>query len=183
MDAIELNMILQSDMKLWEMADRLTTTKQGQLVVKTELPHGIGEFVITFEGVTDGIKRRAAAEEWGANVRAAVDEAIGEESVTARAQQAAARVGRDTDQLHDVTGYDPEGPETVPDGPPVQAYEEAPDSAGESIASRYDRLKREAEYHLTRTREIAVELKALAAYMEVMNAIEVPEATTDDAKS
>jgi hypothetical protein len=80
--------IMQSDMKLWEQA---STTHEGNAIVKQLiLPFGIGEFSVKFEGVDNGIKRRAAAEQWGAMVRERIKDRIDDESVTARAKQAAA---------------------------------------------------------------------------------------------
>jgi hypothetical protein len=84
----EIFAIMQSDMKLWEQS---TTTHEGNAIVKQLiLPFAIGEFTVRFEGVDNGIKRRAAAEQWGAMVRERIKDRIDDESVTARAQQAAA---------------------------------------------------------------------------------------------
>jgi len=169
MNAVELNEILQSDMKLWDIAEK-TTNDKGQLIVKTELPHGIGEFVITFEGVTNGLKRRAAAEQWAANIRGAIDEAVGDEAVTARAEQAAARAGGDAGELSPATGNDRDGSTPIPDSASVQAHEEHADPVGEDIPSRYARLSGEHAALIARQRVIERELKALTAYMEVINA-------------
>ena len=85
---VEVYAMMQSDMKLWESA---TTEHKGSTITKAViLPFGIGEFRVNFEGVDNGIKRRAAAEQWGAMVRERVKDRVGDESVTARAQQAAA---------------------------------------------------------------------------------------------
>ena len=80
--------IMNSDIKLWEQA---TTESNGGTITKAViLPFGIGEVRVNFEGVDNGIKRRAAAEQWGAMVRGRIKDAIDDESVTARAQQQAA---------------------------------------------------------------------------------------------
>ena len=84
----EIHGIMNSDIKLWEQA---TTEQRGTTITKAVvLPFGIGEMRVSFEGVDNGIKRRAAAEQWGLMVRERVKNAIDDESVTARAQQAAA---------------------------------------------------------------------------------------------
>lgn len=84
----QLNNILHSDMKLWETA---ATEQKGNTITKSLLlPHGIGEMRVEFTGVDNGLKRRSAVEQWGLMVRDQVKNAIADESVTARAQQAAA---------------------------------------------------------------------------------------------
>jgi hypothetical protein len=169
MDVQELSGILQSDMALWDRAEKSTNDK-GQLVVKTELPHGIGEFVITFEGVTNAIQRRAAAEQWAANIRAAISDIISEESVTARAQQALARTGGDSDQLHALSGFDREFAKEIPDGPTVQTHEEQVDALGQDPASRLAGLRRLCDQYTLNIRSMRREIEALTAYVEVMNA-------------
>ena len=79
---------MNSDMKLWEGS---TTEIKGTTVTKAIiLPFGIGEMRVSFQGVDNGLKRRAAAEQWGLMVRDRVKNAIDDESITARAKQAAA---------------------------------------------------------------------------------------------
>jgi hypothetical protein len=81
--------IMQSDIKLWESAT--TTAKGNDITKRLILPFGIGEVAIEFQGVDNGIKRRSAAEQWGAGIRARIKEAIDDEAVTARAKSAAAQ--------------------------------------------------------------------------------------------
>jgi len=47
--------IMQSDMKLWEAADREQVG--GNLVLKIILPWGIGETLVTMEGMDDQKRR------------------------------------------------------------------------------------------------------------------------------
>lgn len=84
----EVYEVQQSDMKLWDMS---TTEIKGTTIIKAlVLPFGIGEVRVQFEGVDNGIKRRSAAEQWGNMVRQTIKDRIDDESVTARAKQAAA---------------------------------------------------------------------------------------------
>ena len=84
----EVYAIMQSDMKLWESA---TTLAEGNNITKRLiLPFGVGEVAIKFEGVDNGLKRRAAAEQWGATIRDIIKDRIDDESITQRARLAAA---------------------------------------------------------------------------------------------
>lgn len=85
----EVYAIMQSDIKLWETA---TTEANGNdITKKLTLPFGIGELAVEFQGVDNGIKRRAAAEQWGAIIRERVKDRIDDEAITARARLAAAK--------------------------------------------------------------------------------------------
>lgn len=187
MNAVELNEIMQSDMKLWDMASKSQNDK-GQLVVKTELPHGIGEYVIAFEGVDNGIGRRGAMEQWAASIRGAVDDAIGEESVTARAQQSAALTGGEAGELYAIGGPNSGGTTTISDRPTIQTHEEKLDALGKDPATRLDGLQRLCSEYTGHVRSMQQEMKALQAYVEVMNEFtsdqnrkELGEAIGDDA--
>jgi hypothetical protein len=84
----EVYAIMNSDIKLWEKS---TTEAKGVNITKALiLPFGIGEMRVEFQGVDNGLKRRAAAEQWGAMVRQRVKDKIDDESITARAKQQAA---------------------------------------------------------------------------------------------
>lgn len=173
MTEIELGNILQSDMKLWDMAVKNFNDK-GQLVVFTELPHGIGRYEIIFEGVDNAIQRRAAAEQWGASIRGAVADVISEDAVTSRAEQALARTSRDADQLHVISGADREFAKEMVDSPPVQTHEERVNALGKDPADRLDGLRGLCDEYTGNIRAMQQEIKALTAYVEVMDAYTSP---------
>ena len=91
MNEREIMGIMQSDMQLWEQA---VTTDEGEgVITKTlDLPWGIGPFNVTLEGMTNAEKRRAAVASFGETIRAAINDKIGDEAITARANQAVATV-------------------------------------------------------------------------------------------
>jgi len=100
----ELQAILQSDMKLWDAAE---TTEAGNTIVKTlNLPYGIGRKEVTLEGLDNASARRSALESFGNYIRGVIEDKIGEESVTARAIQKAARASDGSSHSPDVIGVD-----------------------------------------------------------------------------
>ena len=174
MNAEELREIYQSDFKLWERAN---TEEDGIVITKSlHLPYGIGEFTLGFEGVKDAAGRRNAAGVWGQAVRDAIDDAIGEDSVTARAAQKAPRVS-EGDGGHGGLGqpnpYDA-GQEEVPEKEAIPSFSGA--AAGSTAAGdRLDALRRERDGCAKRIKGLDIEIKALQAYVEVMNAQEVSD--------
>lgn len=169
MDAATLRGILQSDMKLWDAA--ITTEEDGSALTKVlDLPYGIGHTEVRLEGITDGAKRRDAVQSFGNYIRGVVEDAIGEESVTARAAQAAARVSEETDSGVDGRGQ-LSGPEAAQEDGQVTVPAFDVITSGHSDPShRLADLKRgviHAKAYIDKaTREIA----ALEAYEEIMNA-------------
>lgn len=170
----ELNSIIQSDFKLWEKAD--TVQDGGTITKRLVLPHGIGDFQISFEGVNNAEGRRNAAAVWGDAVRNEVDNKIGDESVTARAAQRAAQAGEDTSRY---TGpgepdKDDAGPEEVSAKDSVQTHGEVATFSTDP-SDRYDELVRYRGQLADKIKGLDIEIKALGAYMEVLNAQEDSE--------
>lgn len=178
MNSQELNEILQSDFKLWELAD---TAEEDGVVSKTlSLPHGIGEYTLRFEGINSADKRRAAATLWGESIRSAVADAISEESVTARAAQRAAYRVEDDDRESDSSESSDREPAEVSGAEAVPSSSEDIDSIGADPANRLDALRGAIGHHEKRLRELRLEVKALEAYMEVINAQKVYAETNTD---
>jgi hypothetical protein len=189
LNEVELREIIQSDFKLWEMSE---TKVEGTNIVKTiTLPHGIGEFSLTFEGVHDAKSRRGAVEYWGAAIRDAVDNVISDEAVEARAAQALAR-NRERDSVADdrpvrsgdTAGVD--GPETKVDQAPDKGPEETFTLIGASpadIAGRLDAIRGEQQRLRERLIELEQEGRGLVAYLEAIGGLddEVSESTTEAA--
>ncbi len=84
MNEEQLRAILHSDMKLWDAC----AEENGERFL--ELPYGIGRVAISMEGIDDGAKRAAAVGSFGDYIRSQVEDKIGNDAVTARAQQRAA---------------------------------------------------------------------------------------------
>ena len=139
--------IMNSDFKLWEAA---TDEDVGPGVVnKTiNLPWGIGDVTVTMEGMNDAGKRRAAVGSYGEYIRGLIRERTADESVEARAKQAAAKA--ELANSEDSDGFDrlqpvhagPEGEEEVQEAPAETAERvhgrpvEEPVGLGETLAAR-----------------------------------------------
>jgi hypothetical protein len=168
----EIMSILQSDMKLWDSA-ATTDMGDGTLIKTLDLPFGLGETTITLEGLTNGLKRRSAVEQYGGYIRGLIEECINDEAITARAQQAAAKTSEDTSPIY--VGHEADRPERaeVPREEAVSSYGQALIPSRENTDSRIDEIERfirssEAEISLCRR-----ELLALQAYREAMYAPEI----------
>jgi len=164
-----LRSILNSDFKLWESAD---TVEEGKTVTKTmDLPYGIGEFSLTFEGIGDAGGRRNAAGIWGEAVRNEVENKISDASVTARAAQKAALSGANDGGDRTSDGGFAGGSEAVSDTKTVSAF-----SPPSTLAADPDRRLHELRDYFSslrgESRRVEREIKALTAYMEVLNAQE-----------
>lgn len=174
MDADKLRGILNSDFKLWSEAS--TAVDEGVVTKTILLPHGIGEFTLVFEGADNAQGRRNAAGIWGKSIRDAVDNAVGEESVSARAAQGAARTStndgddgrRSSTDAHDAAAATILAAEAVSTfGEVTSSYAVACDKL-----DGYTRRRNEAAKLI---KGLDLEIKALQAYMEVMNAQEVQD--------
>ena len=179
MSPSELLEIIQSDFKLWENSE---TEVVGDTIKKTiHLPHGIGEFSISFGGITNATGRRNAAAMWGESIREEVDNAIGDEAVTARAAQRAAYSSED-DGAH---GGPSEPNQDVPKGEAI-LDEEAIQALGKPTtfstdpSCRLDELRAARDGHKEAASALDLEIKALTAYMEVMNADTKTDAPAED---
>ena len=162
MNENELNAILHSDMKLWEAAEDVPSASG--ITKKLELPYGIGPFEITFEGISNAEERRAALVTWGVHVRGAIEEAVGDEAVTARAAQSPARLREEASR--DVGGANTDG---VRNQVPQASGQEAVATPNvfalgpEAVRDRVDEIN-------STIRRLRAELAGLNAYLEVMDA-------------
>jgi len=174
----ELNEVLQSDMKLWETAE---TTMDGDTVTKMlDLPYGIGEYIVTIEGVTDAEKRRAAVTGFAESVRDVVRDKIDDDAITARAQQAAARASEATDSLLVEGGIGSIRSEKISDSQTVQAHVPEAYETGKGGANTVDGLRARIEATEAAITLWRKELKALEAYEEIMNAPEIQSTPNGD---
>lgn len=176
--------VMNSDMKLWETS---TTEMNGSSIVKAIiLPYGIGEMRVEFQGVDSAIKRRAAAEQWGAMVRDRVKNAIDDAAITSRAQLAAAekQAKEEAERLEQSNSGDSSGDEAevgLRDQPSVQEASEAStvqthaqDAEGDNgpsgtdFAARAEWLRGRIGEGERKLKEQRRELKALEAALEVL---------------
>ena len=179
MTPAKLNEILQSDFKLWEAS---STTEDGDTLVKSVLlPHGIGQFELSFTGVTNGASRKAAMEVWGATIRDAVDNAVGDEAVTARAAQAAALAGAPTDTIYAGRGASTRGPEKVSDKETVPAHESLVIPSGDTISDLIDGVRTRIADNKKALDRDSRELRALLAFKEALDYEDITEVPTDSA--
>jgi len=158
-----------------------TQNADGSITKVLDLPYGIGRTEVKLEGMTDGIKRKAAFESYGTYIRGLVHERTDDGAIQARAEEAAARAkqadSRDGSPIY--TGQAELGPNPGDVAGPVPPHEGAiGDYAGlgatliaqrTSLAARVGR----AEADLATWRR---ELKALNAACE---ALEEDDAPTD----
>ena len=167
MNEQELQSILNSDMKLW---DRAETIEEGTTLIKVlDLPYGIGRTEIRLEGIDDAIKRRGALESFGEYIRGIVENKIGEESITARAQSKAALAGP---AASDNYGGRAPTVETEPGGAPTfsksaMAPLDAFDFSAEALASRRDELSKLGDDYTGRLEALRLQIQAVDAVIEL----------------
>lgn len=170
MNKEELLNIMQSDFKLWERAVE-EEVSEGVITKTLNLPYGIGEYSLTFEGMNDAGARRNAVGIFGECVRKEIENKIDDDSVTARAAQKAARVGQDSSRVLGEVRDDSEGGQkedvAAANGAPAVVESGSADFA--TILSGLRRGIAEYERQLTVWRR---EAKALEAALEIMNASE-----------
>ena len=169
MNEEDLREILQSDFKLWEAASTtLADDVTDRLVKEIDLPYDIGLFSVTFEGVKDATSRRDAVAQFAATVRNEIDNRIGEAAVTARAAQRPSRVGSIYGQLTGIDGDSTSGRSPLPDAQTVPAYGQGSFTISDDPGTRLDELREEYGVCLARATTIKREVKALEAYVAVM---------------
>ncbi len=174
-----LNM-MQSDSKLWETAE--SETKGDKLVKTIYIPWGIGETTVTLEGLDNVNGRRAAFSTYGEYIRGLVDNQISEESITARAEQAAARASDSADRQPDTTGPSPQDTEAIFDTETVPSFEingTLPANPADKLAE----LKRRCTAAAAYITETHIEINALEAYMEIINASGNKKPPSDDSQT
>lgn len=179
----EVLSIMQSDLALW---DNASTEDLGEGTVRKvlELPWGIGNYEVTLEGLTNGVKRREALGQYGAHIRAVVADQINDDAIESRAKGAAQKA----EQGHsgDSVLYTPPG---VSNTQGTQAPKESPEGSHETDAegsltlgamliargteARDDLIKAIGQCDDTR-RGLTVELKVVEAALAAM---ETPEDT------
>jgi hypothetical protein len=172
MNEKELRAILHSDMKLWDSAEE----KDGERFI--ELPYGIGRVGVSLEGIDNGQKRAAAVGSFGEYIRGRVNDAIGDESVTARAKQDAAKASYDAGQLPVEQSNDssPGRVGGVSDQVQEAANKEAmatPNELGvnpEGMALRAAWVRGTIEETAANLDALRRELEGLEAYLEIFNA-------------
>jgi hypothetical protein len=110
--------IMQSDMKLWERAEK-NPVDGGGVALSLHLPWGIGLYTVNLEGMGDAKGRRNALGAYGEHIRGVIKERIDDESITSRAKSAAARSEQDDrrDSPRNDRVPEPTGPATTPKGP------------------------------------------------------------------
>jgi hypothetical protein len=170
----ELRAVIQSDFKLWEQSG--TVTEGGTITKVVDLPYGIGHYELIFEGIKNAETRRNAAAIWGQSIRDVVDSAIGDEAVTSRAAQAAARASEDDGQDGRlINGHQNDARSAeVPTETSVPTLSSAP-AISSDPSSQLDDIRRRRDEYLRIAKGLDLEIKALAAYVEVMNASKVQE--------
>jgi hypothetical protein len=175
MNEKELREILQSDMKLWDSAE---TTEDGNAVTKVlDLPYGIGRTEVRLEGLDNGAARRSACEGFGSYIRELVNERIGDEAVTARAKQAAAKAGTDTGGVPDERGDDParqgwedDGGATPVPNQKAMASHDVVAFTPEGMARRADAVRELVGTYEEHLDALRLELRGITAYLETLDA-------------
>lgn len=181
MDKQEALNSMNSDHRLWEKAE----TKDlggGRIEKVLTLPWGIGETRVTLEGMTDAGKRRAAVSGYGEYIRGVIEEAISDDAVTARAEQAAARAKQDDSGDSIILGgeqrvRDTPVPEEV-DAPADQAHQgDAPIPLGfrETLIARRIDISSQRNEHERRVRELDKELRAINSAIESLEEDDLEE--------
>jgi hypothetical protein len=155
---------MQSDENMWNMAE--ISQEDGRTVRIVQVPFGVGPIGVAYEE-GDVNQRRSAHAELGAQIRAAVEDKIGEDAVTARAEQAAAKASYDADNILVDSGGDnrASGVGVIASGP-------------EAVARRRGWVQDEIERVAKNLDALRGELRGLDAYVEVMNAQEDTEETS-----
>jgi hypothetical protein len=168
MDIQETLDCMNSDYKLWSKAE--SQELPGGRVVKTlNLPWGIGDVVVTLEGLNDAGKRRDAVGSYGEYIRGVIEEAISEDAVTARAQQAAARTKQDDSGDSPIYSGEPRVRNTAVQetanaeaGKTHQAATKEHAGLGETLAARRLEIEDDVAYFTARRDEAERELRQLA---------------------
>jgi len=176
MNAEQLRAILQSDFKLWEAATSKDESPTSVTKV-IDLPYNIGITTVTLEGMDDANKRRSALAGFGDYIRGLVDNAVGEESITARARQKAARDGdRDGGQSDGGGSHTSRRGRTFPIkaeeilDPEAMASPDATAFGPEDMAFRAEFLRTNILGLLEELDDNQRELRGLEAFLEVYNA-------------
>jgi hypothetical protein len=184
--------MLNHDMKLWDMAEESPGANPGEITKTLRgIPWGIGELEVTLSGITSADARRSAIATFADYVRGGIDERINDEAVEARAAQAAALAREDTGDIPvDVGGNTGSGEVATRTGEVQEAPREGavqtlgvPPRGDADPAARLLELRgyiddteglvAEARAGIAAARK---EIKALNAYMEVLNETTDPDA-------
>ena len=181
MNEQELNQILQSDIKLWELAEE-TSTVPGVYEKTLDLPYGIGPTMVRLENIDDAIKKRGAVAAFGEHIRSLIKDRTDDEAVTARAQQAAAKA-----EQRDIENGIYVGAQGVSDTPTPSASLPGTGSPHQGNAEGYagigDALtaqRAELRERVNRARsDLAVWTRELKALDAACAALEEDDASTD----
>jgi hypothetical protein len=186
--------LMQSDGKLWDMAEKEMDGTNMKLTLRG-LPWGIGDAEVTLEGMDNAIAKRNAVGSYAEYIRGLIDEQINDEAITIRAAQAAAFASEDASELpvdeRIYTGPGRvEGERTEVQEVASQEAVQAPRLPASGAAGPADRISQlrgfitQAEGVVTDARASIAkahkEIEALNAYMEVINAQEQTDTTEED---
>lgn len=175
MTETEFLAILASDSKLWELAG--TNVNEDGMTKTLDIPWGIGKIEVTLEGVDNAAGRRAAFSAFGDYVRGLVDDKTSDDAVTAKAEQALARAGSEPDRLPDSGRTGIGRPAPLPDQETMATYD-VPATLSADPANRLSELRRAVRGAEDFVAKTLVEIKALEAYVEIINASAHKEAPT-----
>ncbi len=159
--------MMESDSKLWETAE---TSAEGDKVVKTiDIPWGIGKTTVTLEGIGNVNGRRAAFSSFGEYIRGLVNDRISDDAITARAEQAAEKVSETSDRFIAIAGTSPVTTEEAFNKNPIPSFDEV-GLQDQDPATRLTKLRRGCDLARAYIDDTTTEIKALEAYMEIINA-------------
>ncbi len=187
MNTSEWLSIMHHDVKMWELAEKEEVRGGLQLTMR-DMPWGIGDAVVTLEGITNAIERQNAVGSYGAYIRGLIDEEINDEAVEARAKQASAFAREDADTAALGLGRDRDSAGVGGTPSPVQGVvgEDAVPTFMQAATVSADPTTRlaelraavgEAQAYITSTSR---EIKALEAYVAVMETQKAPEPEAEE---
>jgi hypothetical protein len=166
--------IMQSDMKLWEKAEKFPA-KGGGVSVTLNLPFGIGEHTVTMEGMNDAQGKRNAVGAYGEYIRGLIKERIDDEAVTSRAKAAAAKaepIDSGDSLLVSTEGVPIPPTQEEVDANSSEAYERnatRPVGLRETLIARRTEIDNERDYYYRRFNEAIDEIKRLDRDRKAVN--------------
>lgn len=174
MNEKEILGIMASDMKLW---DKAVTSEEDGVLIKTlkDLPWGIGDFNVRFEGVSNADQRRAAVNQFGQVVRDEINSRIDDEIVSARAAQKVASYSDDSDREVGGDSTNESTGEKAVGGSTIQTFEGEGQDFGSTIGRRVRDLQSNVKALRQELRLKEKELAALEAALKVFSADETEE--------
>jgi hypothetical protein len=177
--------IMQSDNKLWELAEKQDNSEGGITLTLRGIPWGIGDVEVNMEGLEDAGKRRQAVGAFAGYIREVIDEKIDDEAVEARAAQAAALASPDPSELLVDVGEHQGARGVGGKGEPVQTMAreetvpsfEQPTTGQTDPAVRLSVLRDGVQRAQSYIASASTEIKALEAYEAIMQNASEEEAS------